>query len=193
MVRGSEVVFSALLSTIWLQRRLNPWHVGGIALCTVRWLVQPASLSITDCCTHQLAACNPCRWTGILTAGPAPCPLLQSVHGLQAGITLVGAASFLDGSPALEPSAALATAAGLAPPEAHAAPAAQASVSASAILAGIALVVAAEAVQAAQVSRAGQLVWARLDALKAAIDTEPAAFCGRPKCHAVPSRLRPSQ
>lgn len=34
MVRGSEIVFSALLATVLLRRRLNRWHLCGIALCT---------------------------------------------------------------------------------------------------------------------------------------------------------------
>lgn len=41
MLRGSEIAFSALISTMWLGRRLNRWHLGGIATCMAsagRWL-----------------------------------------------------------------------------------------------------------------------------------------------------------
>lgn len=36
MVRGTEVVFSALLSVAFLGRQLNRHHMAGIALCLVR-------------------------------------------------------------------------------------------------------------------------------------------------------------
>ncbi|EFN54159.1 hypothetical protein CHLNCDRAFT_58246 [Chlorella variabilis] len=34
MLRGSEIVFTAAISWLWLRRRLNRWHLAGIALCT---------------------------------------------------------------------------------------------------------------------------------------------------------------
>ncbi|KAL4458552.1 hypothetical protein ABPG75_013417 [Micractinium tetrahymenae] len=90
MVRGSEIVFSALLATAFLRRHLNRWHLNGIALCT-------------------------------------------------AGVTLVGAASFLEGAARSTPS--------------HMRNAADPSSQASPreLLLGIGLVLAAEAVQAGQV------------------------------------------
>lgn len=36
MLRGSEVLWAALLATTWLRRPLNRWHLAGIAICSVR-------------------------------------------------------------------------------------------------------------------------------------------------------------
>lgn len=35
MLRGSEVLFAALLSRLWLGRLLNRWHLAGLSTCTV--------------------------------------------------------------------------------------------------------------------------------------------------------------
>ena len=35
MLRGSEVLFAALLSRLWLGRLLNRWHLAGLGTCTV--------------------------------------------------------------------------------------------------------------------------------------------------------------
>ena len=32
MLRGSEIVFTALLTVVFLRRRLTAWHTGGLAL-----------------------------------------------------------------------------------------------------------------------------------------------------------------
>lgn len=32
MLRGSEIVFTALLTVVFLRRRLTAWHAGGLAL-----------------------------------------------------------------------------------------------------------------------------------------------------------------
>lgn len=37
MLRGSEVVFTALLSVTWLRRSLSLWHWSGIAVCVVSY------------------------------------------------------------------------------------------------------------------------------------------------------------
>lgn len=78
MLRGSEIVFTAAISWLWLRRRLNRWHLAGIALCTVGALASAA------------CACLP----GSQPHHERPC-MCVCAAGLQAGITTVGAASLL--------------------------------------------------------------------------------------------------
>ena len=92
MLRGSEVVFTALLTVSFLKRRLTPWHAGGLALVVAG----------ACCCLHchRLASGLPRRGRmlppprtpalGVSNPLPAPLPLPPPP-----GIAIVGVAGLL--------------------------------------------------------------------------------------------------
>ena len=87
MMKGSEVVFSALLARCWLGRRLNRWHLAGIALCLVGISVV-GSASLLDDSSSSSSSSASLALRG--TADPAPAPTTPSAALL--GMLLVVAA-----------------------------------------------------------------------------------------------------
>lgn len=68
MLRGSEVLFAALLSRLWLGRRLNRWHLAGLGTCTVRLV---GCLHHWHCVPSSQTAPHPTRAPVCLCARPA--------------------------------------------------------------------------------------------------------------------------
>lgn len=94
MMRGAEVVFTAVLSVTFLGRQLNRHHIGGICVCTVRGgadsshrgkpRLQQYSVSLVGCmlllCSPSAVQCSPQSFPFYVPCARTPCDRELPVH-----------------------------------------------------------------------------------------------------------------